>query len=128
MPRSRLETLGPLQYRGQGGAAPAERVPFSRWYLSKYEDVAAAGVDPVDHYVRFGAIEGRSPGPLFDRRFYLMQLTQGLAKGADPLADFLSQPDRSKFLVNASQIDEKELRKSLDAMKSCALRRLPLGS
>ncbi len=84
-----------------------------RWYLSKYEDVAAAGVDPVDHYVRFGAIEGRSPGPLFDRRFYLMQLTQGLAKGADPLADFLSQPDRSKFLVNASQIDEKELRKSL---------------
>jgi GT2 family glycosyltransferase len=84
-----------------------------RWYLSKYQDVAAAGVDPVDHYVRFGAIEGRSPGPLFDRRFYSLQLAQGLAKETDPLADFLSQPDRSKFLVNASQIDEHELRINL---------------
>ena len=84
-----------------------------RWYLSKYEDIATAGVDPVDHYVKYGAGEGRSPGPLFDRRFYVLQLPQGLAKGVDPLAHFLSQPDRSKFLVNASQIDEQGLQMNL---------------
>ena len=29
------------------------------WYLTSYPDVAAAGVDPLRHYVEFGAAEGR---------------------------------------------------------------------
>jgi hypothetical protein len=31
------------------------------YYLERYPDVAAAGADPVIHYVRFGAAEGRRP-------------------------------------------------------------------
>lgn len=31
------------------------------WYLSKYPDVAAAGLDPWFHYCRFGRSEGRLP-------------------------------------------------------------------
>ena len=34
-----------------------------KWYLETYPDVAAAGVDPEDHYRNFGAKEGRLPGP-----------------------------------------------------------------
>lgn len=31
------------------------------WYLSAYSDVRDSGMDPADHYVRFGMQEGRSP-------------------------------------------------------------------
>jgi Methyltransferase domain len=34
------------------------------WYLKKYPDVAESGMDPVIHYIQFGASEGRDPGPL----------------------------------------------------------------
>ncbi len=36
------------------------------WYLSAYPDVANEGMDPVLHYVMFGAEEARLPNPLFD--------------------------------------------------------------
>src|SRR5690606_27527266 len=32
-----------------------------KWYLSYYTDVAEAGYDPLYHYVRYGAREGRAP-------------------------------------------------------------------
>lgn len=34
------------------------------WYLSQYSDVAASGMDPILHYVRYGRNENRLPGPL----------------------------------------------------------------
>lgn len=33
------------------------------WYLRAYPDVAELGLDPVDHYVRYGRALGRSPLP-----------------------------------------------------------------
>lgn len=39
-------------------------------YLDRYPDVAAAGVDPLEHYLTFGETEGRRPLPDFDPVFY----------------------------------------------------------
>ncbi|UYO73885.1 glycosyltransferase [Halomonas qinghailakensis] len=36
----------------------------STWYCQQYPDVAAAGVDPYDHYMHHGVKEGRLPCPL----------------------------------------------------------------
>ncbi|WP_210317251.1 class I SAM-dependent methyltransferase [Oryzicola mucosus] len=36
----------------------------AEWYLSHYEDVARAGIDPLLHYVVFGAKEGREPNSI----------------------------------------------------------------
>jgi glycosyltransferase involved in cell wall biosynthesis len=33
------------------------------WYLKQYPDVRRSGLDPFDHYRRFGRREGRIPGP-----------------------------------------------------------------
>lgn len=33
----------------------------AEWYLAENNDVAAAGVDPAEHYIRHGAFEGREP-------------------------------------------------------------------
>ena len=30
------------------------------WYLARYPDVAAAGLDPLTHFPRFGIAEGRA--------------------------------------------------------------------
>ena len=31
------------------------------WYASRYPDLARSGIDPISHYLRFGAREGRDP-------------------------------------------------------------------
>ena len=33
------------------------------WYRAQYPDVAAIGIDPVEHYLRIGALLRRQPGP-----------------------------------------------------------------
>lgn len=43
------------------------------FYLRRYADVASSSMDPVSHYVRFGAAEGRDPAPGFSTTFYLRQ-------------------------------------------------------
>ncbi len=34
------------------------------WYVKEYPDIAAAGADPLRHFIQFGADEGRSPNAL----------------------------------------------------------------
>ncbi len=56
-------------------ALSAIRLLFDRaFYLSTNADVAASGIDPLDHFLTCGLSEGRSPCVLFDPEFYLGQL------------------------------------------------------
>lgn len=64
------------------------------WYLEKYPDVAAAGVDPLAHYMEFGAPEGREVGPAFDVKRYLTM--HPAAVNANPLLDFLNRRDQQQ--------------------------------
>ncbi len=59
------------------------------WYLATYPDVAAAGLDPVRHYLRSGAAEGRDPGPRFSSRDYLGRHPDVAAAGINPLLHHL---------------------------------------
>lgn len=60
------------------------------WYLRTYPDVAAAGVDPLRHYLQFGAAEGRDPSPLFCTRWYLDTYPDVAQAGINPLQHYLS--------------------------------------
>lgn len=58
------------------------------WYLASNPDVAAAvhagTMSAYDHFLQFGAKEGRSPTPLFDPAFYLAQnrdVAQAVSEG-----------------------------------------------
>src|SRR5262249_46282308 len=55
-----------------------------------YPDVAAIGVDPIRHYVAFGAREGRDPSPSFDTRAYLARYPDVAAAQVNPFAHFIS--------------------------------------
>ncbi len=61
----------------------------AEWYLSKYPDVAGAGVDPVDHYINYGAAELRDPNRFFDSRWYLAQNPDLTGTGLHPLVHYM---------------------------------------
>ncbi len=61
----------------------------SAWYLSQNPDVAARGMDPIEHYVRFGALEERDPGPTFSTMRYIAFNPDVAASGLNPLVHYL---------------------------------------
>lgn len=60
------------------------------WYLEKYPDVRAAGLDALDHYLGHGGEELRWPGPRFDPRWYRQTSEEARAPGCNPLLHYLT--------------------------------------
>ena len=58
-------------------------------YLAHYQDVAAAGVNPLDHYNTFGWHEGRDPSVGFDTSSYLAAYADVAAAQVNPLVHYL---------------------------------------
>ncbi|MCR9254656.1 MAG: lipocalin family protein [Alphaproteobacteria bacterium] len=74
-------------------------------YLAAYPDIAAANINPFEHYIFFGEAEGRLPDPgantgliraygqhmvdAFDSDFYLGKYADVVAAGIDPLVHFM---------------------------------------
>lgn len=61
------------------------------WYLATYPDVAAAGIDPLVHFMTQARSEHRCPGPYFDTGWYLHEYADDLPEGANPLAFYLDR-------------------------------------
>ncbi|HYH95858.1 glycosyltransferase family 61 protein [Hyalangium sp.] len=59
------------------------------YYLARYPDIAAARVDPLDHFLEHGVQEKRNPHPLFDTAYYLARYPDVVAARLNPLAHFL---------------------------------------
>ncbi len=69
------------------------------WYLTRYPDVAATGMDPALHFVLSGGPEGRDPGPLFNAREYLLRHPDVAASGASPLLHYIESGEREGRLI-----------------------------
>jgi GT2 family glycosyltransferase len=61
----------------------------THWYLEQYPDVGAARMDPIEHYLRSGAAEGRNPAPHFFTRMYLQRNPDVAAAGVNPLVHYV---------------------------------------
>jgi len=61
----------------------------AEWYLDRYQDVAAAGKNPLDHYLLYGADEGRDPGPKFSTTGYLARYNDVADCGINPLLHYI---------------------------------------
>jgi O-antigen biosynthesis protein len=81
------------------------------WYLKSYPDVVARGIDPVRHYVAYGAREGRDPSPSFSTRGYLSRNRDVAVAEVNPLEHFVrhgaaeGRNPRSLFSLVASADD-----------------------
>jgi GT2 family glycosyltransferase len=60
------------------------------WYLEKNPDVKKVGMDPLQHYLRYGAQEGRDPNPLFATKWYLSQKPELTNVDLTPLEHYIS--------------------------------------
>ena len=70
------------------------------YYLRAYPDVAKHGMDPLLHYVKYGAREGRQPNPFFSSRLY-RDTCQPAGDATNPLVHYITAPgsDRARTSV-----------------------------
>lgn len=61
----------------------------AEWYLATYPDVRESGMSPLEHFLRFGAHEERSPGPNFDSHWYLTEYPDVAETGMNPLLHYI---------------------------------------
>ena len=59
------------------------------FYVTSNPDLFAAGLDPITHYLRHGAAEGRDPSPLFSTCFYLERYPDVVAARINPLLHYV---------------------------------------
>lgn len=59
------------------------------WYLETYPDLKEAGVNPAEHYLKYGAKEGRRPSAEFDGNWYLKRYPDVAESGVNPLLHYI---------------------------------------
>jgi SAM-dependent methyltransferase len=59
------------------------------YYLAQNPDVAGASVDPIRHYVWYGAAEGRNPSPHFETSAYIASHPELIHSGMNPLLHYV---------------------------------------
>jgi len=60
-----------------------------KYYLFTYPDVRINDVDPIIHYLRYGAKEGRNPSAEFDTKFYYRRNQDVLSSDINPLVHYI---------------------------------------
>lgn len=58
------------------------------WYVKNYPDIKKRQVSPAKHYLLFGALEGRNPGPDFDTKRYYQYYPHLRQKNINPLVHY----------------------------------------
>ncbi len=64
------------------------------WYVETYKDVAALGLCPFEHFLRFGLLMDRDPSPLFSTRFYKSEHPDVVNAGMIPLQHYIRHGKR----------------------------------
>ncbi len=63
----------------------------SRWYLSRYPEVAREGENPLLHWLRTGLAAGCKPNPIFDTDWYCRRYPDVAASGLDPISHWIAR-------------------------------------
>lgn len=72
----------------------------AEWYATRYGDIAASGLSPLEHFLAHGAQEGRDPNPAFDTTWYLANYSDVASAGLIALDHFVrsgAQEERLPF-------------------------------
>ncbi len=73
-----------------------------KFYATAYPDVAATGVDPLEHYLTVGWREGRDPTARFSTRDYLRDFEDVSRSKVNPFVHYLAQGRAEARAVKAS--------------------------
>ncbi len=86
------------------------------FYLTIYDDVARAGLDPIRHFLDEGSREGRDPAPWFSTRAYLEAVPEAAAD--NPFYFYLSAGWRLGQAPQASEFASAHLWSAADSGNS----------
>lgn len=81
-----------------------------KWYLDAYPDVERLGMEPAEHYLKYGAAMGRNPGKSFDTRFYLERYPDVAETGMNPLLHYARFGKKEKRLTGGDGQDKEAAR------------------
>lgn len=94
----------------------------AKWYSEKYPDVAAAGVEPLSHYLAVGWREGREPGPGFDGAYYFSRYPDVAASTMPPLLHFwLHGRSDGRHPTHAAEVEHRNHRRWHRQVLRCPL-------
>lgn len=84
----------------------------SEWYAAQYPDVGMSELEPIYHFLKYGTILSRDPGPDFSSSFYYDVKGWVRRQGMNPLLHFLTRnkptlPKPDNVLWSANKIAEK---------------------
>lgn len=97
-----------LRHRNTGTVSPNPGFDAA-FYLTQYEDIARANLDPFEHFCLYGRAEGRVPRPeveiirdsgLFDENYYLLNHNDVHESGTDPVEHFCCEGWKEKRKPN----------------------------
>jgi glycosyltransferase involved in cell wall biosynthesis/GT2 family glycosyltransferase len=82
------------------------------WYTKEYPDVVSLGLDPIEHYLRFGTQLLRNPSPKFDTGHYLTSNPDVAEAGLNPLVHYAMYGLKEgrpplPFVVSSEQYSER---------------------
>ncbi len=62
----------------------------AEWYLTKYPELRSINIDPLTHYILYGAGEGRDPNGFFDSAWYVARYPEVAASNFPALLHYLT--------------------------------------
>ena len=93
----------------------------AQFYLDRYPDVASAGVDPAEHFLTHGGLEGRDPGPAFSSRFYMKANPEIVESRINPLIHYEKVGKQHLLALNAELAARIERLERLDVERAAQL-------
>ena len=75
----------------------------ARYYLESYKDVAAARIDPFEHFLVHGYKDGKNPSKEFNTRFYIQRYLKGKTD-RNPLLHYLEHRNQAGIFPIPSEI------------------------
>ena len=69
------------------------------YYITEYEEVQKANVNPLIHYLKIGANEGKNPSKIFDTNFYL-KCYPDIKNILNPLIHYVNNKDTIPLVIN----------------------------
>ncbi len=93
-----------------------------KFYLAENNDVAAIGMDPLEHFFYTGWREGRNPTPDFDTEFYLSKYPDVLAADINPFWHFIAVGQAEGRIGRDAQTPARESQFSFDEERISVIR------
>jgi glycosyltransferase involved in cell wall biosynthesis len=104
------------------------------YYLKRYPDVKASGMDPILHYMYYGFKEGKNPNPIFNGKYYLKKYDDVKSSNLNPLVHYSLygyKENRETYRKKISVIipvynEEVHLRTCLDSLVNQTLKEIEI--